>query len=160
MIWNPKAHVCFIATTFMAMMTTVSLDTKGAQGYVRPATHSTSVQTKLELFLKDRYIAEAISKTKRPYIIAAIKYEESRRGGPYTVGDEGDSRGMYQVQPKHHGPVPDGVEPQTNQCERILEPLINRYGVEEGIRRYNGRGPSAEQYARRVLRTAIQLKRS
>jgi hypothetical protein len=119
----------------------------------------TLTQKRIEQLLGDEYIAEAISKSKRPYLYAAIKYEESRLAGPGITGDNGESIGMFQVQPKHHGAVPDGVEPQVAQCERILEPLIKRYGLEGGVTRYNGWGEDARAYTRRVLRTELELRR-
>jgi hypothetical protein len=145
-------HVLIALACIPARTTVEKTDVKPVQ--------LSKMQVKIERFVKDRYIAECISKTKYPYIIAAIKWEETRNLGPNTWGDGGDSYGLYQVQPKHHGFVSDSVEHQTLQCERIVAGLIARHGIKDGIRRYNGSGPKARAYAQRVLRNAELIKNS
>jgi hypothetical protein len=124
----------------------------------RPAVKN-PVQVKLERYIKDPYIAEVISRTKRPYIMAAIKIVETEQAGPLIKGDNGDSHGIFQVQPRHHGKVPKTIEGQTKMAERIVEALIQKKGLKEGIRAYNGNGPAARRYSQRVIELATKIER-
>lgn len=115
-------------------------------------------QAVIESVVKDKYIAEVIAKKKYPYTIAAIKKVESSQSGPLTVGDKGESIGMYQIQPRHHGEVPLTVEGQTDKVEDILEGLIKEQGYNEAIRAYNGSGSKARLYRKKVLTLVREME--
>jgi hypothetical protein len=115
------------------------------------------VEQKIHKYCKDEYIANILSKSKRPYIMAAIaKVESDYR--PHIIGDGGDSYGMFQINRRFHKWPNDGLECQLNASERILNPLIVQYGLTEGIRRYNGRGKDARRYAQRVITIAKEIE--
>jgi len=112
----------------------------------------------IESVVKDRYIAEVIAKKKYPYTIAAIKKIESDTHGPNITGDGGDSQGMYQVQEKHWGKVPETVEGQTDQVADILEDLVKSQGYYEAPRAYNGSGKKARLYRNKVLTLVKEME--
>ena len=115
-------------------------------------------QIKLEKYIGDKYIAEVISNSKYPFIIAAIgKVESDYR--PQAIGDGGESHGLYQIQPRHWHPYDDRVGHQTAHCERILGHLFAKYGVVRGLERYNGGGASARRYSKRVLELARTIEK-
>lgn len=64
-------------------------------------------------------MAKAVLATKKPKLMAAIAIKESN-GNPNAVGDSGASKGAFQVQSKHWGPVPTNAVDQALQSERIL----------------------------------------
>lgn len=61
-------------------------------------------------------MAMAVTATKRPALMAAIAVKESN-ADPQAVGDSGDSKGAFQVQEKHWGPVSDSPVQQALQAE-------------------------------------------
>lgn len=109
-------------------------------------------------------MAIAVTKTKRPAFMAAIAVVESN-GDPKAVGDNGASKGAFQVQEKHWGKVPTTAVEQALQAERILEELLSsRRALRRGgsrlrvaLARYNGgdRPPRISyKYADKVMRLA------
>ena len=109
-------------------------------------------------------MAIAVTQTKRPALMAAIAVVESN-GNPKAVGDNGASKGAFQVQAKHWGKVPTTATEQALQAERILEELLSsarhlrrgntRFHV--ALARYNGgdRPPRISyKYADKVMRLA------
>lgn len=121
--------------------------------------HKSIVQIKLEKHIGDEYISEEIAKSKYPYLMAAIKLEESGLSGPYIVGDGGDSLGMFQIQPQHWGEFDYRVDKQVAHCQKIIDYLIskNKKSLHSAISRYNGRGVKADKYANRVLSKAREI---
>jgi hypothetical protein len=155
---SPK-NMCVIAiVVYLSIITLVVVNAKKSIPEYR-VTPKCPVQVKLERYIDDHYIAEVISKTKRPYIMAAIKIVETEQAGPLIKGDNGDSHGMFQIQPKHHGVVPDSVEGQTEKAARILELLIQRRGITAGIQAYNGSGHKARLYAKKVMSLATKIEK-
>lgn len=151
------AHLCFYVMA-VGMMFTASTGPnlmENCQGKARKSL----TQKKIESIIKDEYIAEVISKTKYPYLMAAIAIHESGVR-PQIVGDSGESYGLFQIQRKHWGWLGDSVQCQADLCERILERLITSNGVEKGVQKYNGSGREARAYARRVIRTARFIERT
>jgi len=107
-------------------------------------------------------MAVAVTRTKRPALMAAIAVVESN-GKPEAVGDRGKSKGAFQVQERHWGKVPSDAVGQALQAERILEELLSsarhlRRGntrVRVALARYNGgdRPPRISyKYADKVMR--------
>ena len=109
-------------------------------------------------------MAVAVTQTKRPALMGAIAVVESN-GDPKAVGDNGASKGAFQVQSKHWGKVPATAVEQALQAERILEELLSsRRALRRGdsrlrvaLARYNGgdRPPGISyKYADKVMRLA------
>lgn len=96
--------------------------------------------------------AEVASQSQFYRALAAIAAEESGFR-PDAVGQAGE-QGMFQVRSVVWGTVPDNPAFQTRQCEIILKSL---HKESQGnwlitLRKYNGSGPAARAYAKRVYR--------
>jgi len=107
-------------------------------------------------------MAKAVMQTKRPDLMAAIAIRESN-GNPKAIGDGGRSRGAFQIQPQHWGPVPVDPTAQALQAERILEELVqsSRGRLRSGLARYNGgdKPPQASyRYATWVIKKSRYIK--
>lgn len=103
-------------------------------------------------------MANAVQQTKRPTLMAALAVQESN-GTPWAVGDNGKSKGAFQVQPRHWGKVPVDAVAQALQAEKILDELLARRGrLRPAIIAYNGAGPAARAYERRVSRLERSLR--
>ena len=96
-----------------------------------------------------------------PNIVKAIIVEESG-GNPNAVGDNGESIGLMQIQPKHHQKRMEELgivslfDPQENVilgCS-ILSDLYDKYGnYEDALSVYNsGNTEDGKAYAKRILR--------
>lgn len=95
-----------------------------------------------------------------PNIVKAIIVEESG-GNPNAVGDNGESIGLMQIQPKHHQKRMEELgivslfDPQENVilgCS-ILSDLYDKYGnYEDALSVYNsGNTEDGKAYAERIL---------
>ena len=95
-----------------------------------------------------------------PNIVKAIIQEESG-GNPHAVGDNGESIGLMQIQPKHHKKRMEELgivslfDPQENVilgCS-ILSDLYDKYGnYEDALSVYNsGNTEDGKAYAERIL---------
>ena len=95
-----------------------------------------------------------------PNIVKAIIVEESG-GNPNAVGDNGESIGLMQIQPKHHKKKMEELgivslfDPQENVilgCS-ILSDLYDKYGnYEDALSVYNsGNTKDGREYAERIL---------
>lgn len=94
---------------------------------------------------------------KRPVLVKAQGMVESRLN-PFAKGDGGKSHGAFQVQPKLWGRVPKGdIAAQARQNERIMDELMVEVDPMLALERYNGSGPMAREYARKVRREALQI---
>lgn len=154
---NPK-KMFVVSSLAYAVMLLISLKPNKDVPQYR-VKHKNPVQVKIERYIKDPYIAEVISKRKRPYLLAAIKLIETEQAGPYITGDDGDSIGMFQVQPRHWNKVEYEVSKQVIQCEKIVEFLIDKHGISKGIERYNGSGRNARHYSKRVIDLAAKIEK-
>ena len=95
-----------------------------------------------------------------PNIVKAIIKEESG-GNPNAVGDNGESIGLMQIQPKHHKKrmeelgVVSLFDPQENVIVgcNILAELYDKYGnYEDALSVYNsGNAEDGKAYAERIL---------
>jgi soluble lytic murein transglycosylase-like protein len=108
------------------------------------------LEKRLARYVGDEQLAEVLAKTKYPKTLAAIAKVESDFD-PHAVGDSGKSIGMYQIQPRLHGPVPKSIQGQTRKAEQLLDKLVKTKGYYLAIARYNGDGPKAEEYRRKVM---------
>lgn len=96
-----------------------------------------------------------------PNIVKAIIKEESG-GNPNAVGDNGESIGLMQIQPKHHKKRMEELgivslfDPQENVIVgcNILAELYDRYGnYEDALSVYNsGNTEDGKAYAERILK--------
>lgn len=147
-----------LMTTYLLMMETVLHQPKKEPLPVKYVATKTTVQLKLERYIGDKHIAEVISKTKYPVLIAAIaKVESDYR--PQIRGDNGESWGMYQIQPKHHGWLGDSIEDQTKLCERIVHGLLVRKRIDRlAIAKYNGSGVKSIKYAVKVIKVMKDIE--
>lgn len=109
-------------------------------------------------------MACAVTKTKRPALMAALAIRESN-GNPHAVGDGKQSLGAFQVQPKHWQPVPSTATEQAQQAERILDELVAvspRGSLLQALSRYNSGKPASRagrRYAARVLGLTKKIER-
>ena len=95
-----------------------------------------------------------------PNIVKAIIVEESG-GNPNAVGDNGESIGLMQIQPKHHKKRMEELgivslfDPQENVIVgcNILAELYDKYGnYEDALSVYNsGNTEDGKAYAERIL---------
>lgn len=101
--------------------------------------------------------AAPVAELKSPVLVKAQGIVESRLN-PYAKGDGGKSHGAFQVQPRHWGRVPKGdLFAQARQNERIMDELMCEVDPMYALERYNGSGPKAREYARKVRREALQI---
>lgn len=77
---------------------------------------------------------------------------------PLVNGDKGQSKGMFMIQPKHHGYVPKSVSGQMLKHDAILVELMEACGQDPMMasERYNGSGKKAREYARKVRRNSLE----
>lgn len=107
-------------------------------------------------------MARALSSTPRVNLYTSLAIEESN-ANPLAIGDNGQSIGAFQIQPKHHGPVHLTPILQTAKAVRILEDLIkmNHGKLRPALAQYNGGPrppPSSYRYADRILRRAAIIR--
>lgn len=104
-------------------------------------------------------IGIAVCKTKNPKLMAAIAIKESF-GDTKAIGDNGDSKGAFQVQEKHWSKVPVTATEQALQAEKILEELVasSRGRLRSGLEKYNT-GRVGTKAGKRYARDVIRIKR-
>ena len=92
-----------------------------------------------------------------PEISIAIGTVESRMDHK-AVGDQGRSRGAFQVQSRIWGKVPAGLKAQMRQHNDIMLELLRASNgdIPATIRRYNGRGKATRRYLGMVTREALE----
>ncbi|MFZ4856168.1 MAG: hypothetical protein ACOYL3_07200 [Desulfuromonadaceae bacterium] len=106
-------------------------------------------------------VAKAIAeRSVYPKTMAAIAHTES--GGDHTaVGDRGLARGLFQVWGSLHGAVPDTIEGQVDQANRLFLAMVKEYGYRSAVARWNGTPslPKVRSYQRVVLAKVQELGR-
>lgn len=98
-------------------------------------------------------VAKAIAeRTDYPGTMAGIAHTESR-GDHRAVGDGGKAKGLFQVWGSLHGPVPDSIEGQVDQANRLFLQMVKDHGYRAAVARWNGSpsNPKVKQYRRVVL---------
>lgn len=150
--------VLLVILEYTSAITSARIFTKNMQVPVTTQEYEKKKQV-ITIVCKDEYIASVIAKSKYPYTLAAIAKVESDYK-PQVRGDNGKSYGLYQIQAKHWGYVPNTVEGQTRKAERILDTLIEDYGFTRAIERYNGSGKCARRYRERVFYVLKQLQQT
>ena len=96
-------------------------------------------------------LAQATAKTKRPRLMAAVAVVESN-GNVHAIGRAGEVT-AWQIREELHGPAGVTVDDHAKSAERILEELIQESNgkLKEAVRKYNGSGPDAVKYSKRVM---------
>lgn len=105
-------------------------------------------------------MAIAVRKTKNPSLMAAIAIKESN-GKPHAIGDNGDSKGAFQVQEKHWGKVGSTATEQALQAEKIIDELVAsspRGKLRSGLAKYNG-GVKPPKSSYRYADDVLKIKR-
>lgn len=114
------------------------------------AVASSNTEDQIAKILPPPLAKAIVERAEYPRTMAAIAHTESR-GNHTAVGDHGKSRGAFQVQPRFWGDVPDSIEEQVDQANRIFMLLVKQYGYREAVRRYNGSGSASIKYQQTVL---------
>lgn len=93
----------------------------------------------------------------RPELTIAQGMVESKMNH-HARGRHGE-KGAFQVIERHWGRVPRTLRGQQKQNERIVNELLKASGdnLHGALRRYNGAGEKAEQYARKVEAATINV---
>lgn len=94
---------------------------------------------------------------KRPEIVISQGHIESGMNR-FAVGKTRE-KGAFQVREKYWGKVPRDLKGQMLQNEDIMDELLeaNDDCLETALVRYNGRGRKAREYAKKVIRGAIEV---
>jgi len=99
-------------------------------------------------------LAELISACEHPRVLAAIAAQES--GFDLHARGKAGEIGAYQIIPRDHGHPGSTWHSQTKAAERILQELVSDAGgrLRVAVRHYNGSGPAAVRYSRKVMAMA------
>jgi hypothetical protein len=139
---------------------------------LHPATESKDIDTLLKVFkvhgARRERVAQAILQSSRKYnldprLVASIIIVESR-GNPFAIS-ESDAVGVMQIHVPTWARTVDeegidlfNIEDNVDLGTRILRDYVERYGRDEGVKRYIGWRPgnaaslqNAEGYLRKVL---------
>lgn len=124
----------------------------------KPVQPAKSIKEQVILIIcKDEYIASVIARHDYAYELTAIaKLESDFR--PQIKGDNGKSKGMYQIQERIHGRFGDTVDDQTGKAVRVFESFVSEHGYEKAFERYNGCGSKARLYRKMALRLVKQME--
>lgn len=118
---------------------------------VKPAVLFSEITVCKQKKKTDKELAlETIAKSKYPKTLKAIAIVESRID-PKSIGDHGDSYGLFHIQKKYWGPVPKSIEGQVDKAEKILDELIEKHGYYDALARWNGKGKASIRHRNRVL---------
>ena len=111
--------------------------------------------------VKDTIRAVAVKNKVSPDHLQAMAWVESRYN-PKAVGDNGRSRGCFQIQTKLHKITVKQAEDVRFASQWTVNYLIKngyRKDPRKAIRKHNGSGKMAERYADKVLRKAKEIRR-
>lgn len=170
------AFVCYAPTIKGVEASNVTEPTEVTTKCVTEPTEEVTIATEPPVTLYDvpldedlqlHIIATAEAKGIDPAIIMAMAFKESTYN-PYAVGDNGNSLGLLQVQPRWHSErmaklnCPNLLDPYQNVVVAVdyLCELLNKYGsLDKALTAYN-RGHyngTVTEYARIVLAKAEEL---
>jgi hypothetical protein len=104
-----------------------------------------------ELFLKTAYLD-----------LLAMSFREAGHDCS-RIGDNGKSRGCFQIQTKLHGVTVEQAENPAWAAEWTLDRMVRNYDYPQNrtlsVRRHNGTGPGAVAYAEAVKQTAAKYEK-
>jgi soluble lytic murein transglycosylase-like protein len=148
----------FIAAVLLAPLSTLAAAQPSA------SVPSATIQKIARRYRVSRYAVErmaAVAAEAFPsdpvLLLALIGIESAWR--PWAIGAVGEA-GLCQIRPDWHGATAaELADPETNirTAARILRGHVERYGVREGVAKFNGAGPAAARYAEKVLRERHRL---
>lgn len=124
------------------------------------AVGKSGTQERLETLLPVPVAKAIAERSVYPKTMAGIAHTESG-GNHRAVGDNGLARGLFQVWGSLHGPVPDTIEGQVDQANRLFLAMVKEYGYRSAVARWNGT-PSlltVKKYQRVVLAKVQRLER-
>jgi hypothetical protein len=77
------------------------------------------------------------------------------------VGDHGLAKGLFQVWGSLHGPVPDDIEGQVDQANRLFLSMVHEHGYRTAVALWNGTPslPKVKKYQRVVLAKVQEMER-
>lgn len=141
---------------------THNLEFKADQTFIQPAPKGTKTLYNI-LFKKynlthDRAVrfAQAFARTSDPLMLLVICHIESEFRDDLPVGKDGEV-GCMQVIPKHWGDVPETLEGQIEQADKILQELSQTRSRFNAAMAYNGSGEQARLYRQRVIKEIRRL---
>ena len=83
-------------------------------------------------------VAKAIAeRSAYPRTMAGVAHTESR-GNHRAIGDGGMAKGLFQVWGSLHGPVPDDIEGQVDQANRMFLKSVAKHGYRNAVSLWNG----------------------
>ena len=159
--------ICYLLILLIIILNLINITLKGYTKYINnkgtykggiyvpPYIINKQAYIKIYKYSNDAYIAESICDTKYPYQLAAIAKVESNYK-PLVRGDSGSSFGLFQIQKKHWGKVPERVPDQVAKAEGIYTSLLQKHkSFDLATTRWNGKGKKAKIYTAQVM----QIKR-
>ena len=153
-VWYLSISLVYIATLYISynyMSKDIKINNK--LDYVSP------LAKEIDKLVKDVYISNCLSESKYPYLLSAIAQVESDFR-PQIIGDSGDSIGLFQIQEKHWGLVPDSIPDQIKKAEMIFDSLSGGRTQHQMIAKWNGSGWKAERYAKKVERRLHEFRKT
>lgn len=124
------------------------------------AVAKSGTQERLETLLPVPVAKAIAERAVYPRTMAGIAHTESR-GDHRAVGDKGLAKGLFQVWGSLHGPVPNDIEGQVDQANRMFLTLVHVHGYKRAIALWNGTPelPKVKEYRRVVLAKVQDLGR-
>jgi hypothetical protein len=154
-------EACLFLVLFVLVMGVVGrIEQEPPPAIVQPVSKSRT-QQQIETILPEVYAKPIAERTAYPRTMAAIAYRETVRSGKdhTAIGDGGESRGLFQIQPKWHGPVPDEIEAQIDKANDLFLDYVRRFGYRKAVQKWNGEGEEARAYQHEVLALVRELER-
>lgn len=124
------------------------------------AVYKTATQERIETILPEPVAKAIAERADYPRTLAGIAHTESR-GDHKAVGDGGKARGLFQVWGSLHGTVPDTIEGQVDQANRMFLNMVRKHGYRKAVSLWNGTpsNPKVKQYQKVVLAKVRYLER-
>jgi hypothetical protein len=124
------------------------------------AVAKSGTQEKIEVLLPVPVAKAIAERSAYPRTMAALAHTESR-GNHHAVGDDGLAKGLFQVWGSLHGAVPDDIEGQVDQANRLFLMLVAKHGYRKAICLWNGTPtlPKVKKYRRVVLAKVQEMER-
>ncbi|MEI7815571.1 MAG: hypothetical protein WCI45_00140 [Desulfuromonadales bacterium] len=131
-----------------------------AQGAVQAVAKS-GTQERIETMLPEPVAKAIAERAAYPRTMAGIAHTESR-GNHHAIGDGGKAKGLFQVWGSLHGAVPDDIEGQVDQANRLFLKIVALHGYRTAVALWNGSpsNPKVKQYQRIVLAKVQTLESS
>ena len=106
-------------------------------------------------------VAKAIAeRSAYPRTMAGVAHTES--GGDHrAIGDGGKAKGLFQVWGSLHGEVPDDIEGQVDQANRMFLKSVEKHGYRTAVSLWKGTPalPEVKAYQQTVLAKVRKMER-